>query len=76
MVNRAGQAYNFGPKLSLDPPTGVSLITSDFHVATHWTGVLSGRGIEASATPILRAQMAPFRLTRPKEPLPDRWIQA
>jgi hypothetical protein len=37
--------------------------------------VLSGRVREALATPILPAQRAHFMLTRPKEPLPGRWIE-
>jgi hypothetical protein len=43
---------------------------------SHLRGVLSNRELEASATPILPAQRAPLRLTRPKAPLFDRWIEA
>ena len=39
-------------------------------------GVLSNREPEASDTPILPVQRAPFTLTRPKTPLLDRWIGA
>ena len=39
-------------------------------------GVLSNRELEASDTPILPGQRAPFTLTRPKAPLSDRWIEA
>ncbi len=38
----------------------------------HLQGVLSNRVMEASDTPILPAQRAPFTLTRPKAPLFDR----
>jgi hypothetical protein len=42
----------------------------------HWRGVLSNRVTEVSTILILPAQRAPFTLTRPKEPLPDRCIEA
>jgi hypothetical protein len=42
----------------------------------HLQGVLSNRELEASTTPILPAQRAPFTLTRPKAPLFERWIEA
>ena len=43
---------------------------------SHLQGVLSNRVLEASDTPILPGQRAPFTLTRPKTPLIDRWIEA
>ena len=43
---------------------------------SHLQGVLSNRVLEASETPILPGQRAPFTLTRPKTPLFDRWIEA
>ena len=43
---------------------------------SHLQGVLSNRELEASATPILPGQRAPFTLTRPKTPLFHRWIEA
>jgi hypothetical protein len=39
-------------------------------------GVLSTRELEASSTPIVPAQRAPFASTRPNEPLFTRWIEA
>ena len=43
---------------------------------SHLESVLSSRADGSFATPILPAQRALLTLTRPKEPLPDRWIQA
>ena len=43
---------------------------------SHLQGVLSNGELEASDTPILPGQRAPFMLTRPKTPLLDRWIEA
>ena len=43
---------------------------------SHLQGVLSNRELEASDTPIVPVQRAPFTLTRPKTPLLDRWIEA
>ena len=43
---------------------------------SHLQGVLSNRVLEASDTPILPGQRAPFTLTRPKTPLFHRWIEA
>jgi hypothetical protein len=43
---------------------------------SHLRGVHSKWVMEASDTPILPAQMAPFALTRLKAPLFDRWIEA
>ena len=43
---------------------------------SHLPGALSSSATEASATPIVPAQRAPFTLTRPETPLIDRWIEA
>ncbi len=43
---------------------------------SHLRGVLSNRVMEASDTPILPAQRAPFTLTRRNAPLFERWIEA
>ena len=43
---------------------------------SHLQGVLSNRATEASDTPIVPVQRAPFTLTRPGKPLIDRWIEA
>src|SRR5450755_1158650 len=43
---------------------------------SHLTGVLSARNVEASVTPIVPAQRAPFASTHPTEHLFTRWIEA
>ena len=43
---------------------------------SHLRGVLSAGSMEASATPIVPAQRAPFASTRPNTPLFTRWIEA
>ena len=43
---------------------------------SHLTGALSNSATEASDTPIVPVQRAPFTLTRPETPLIDRWIEA
>jgi hypothetical protein len=42
----------------------------------HLTGAPSNSATEASDTPIVPVQRAPFRLTRPETPLIERWIKA
>jgi hypothetical protein len=43
---------------------------------SHLTGALSKSATEASDTPIVPVQTAPFALTRPETALIDRWIEA
>jgi hypothetical protein len=44
--------------------------------STERIGVLSNQATDASDTPIVPAQRAPFALTRPESPLLCRWIEA
>ncbi len=43
---------------------------------SHLQGVLSNQELEASTTPILPGQRAPFRVATPESGLNDRWIEA